>query len=60
VSTPTAIAIMGWPSAEMAARYQHVLDGIRKGVADQVGACCGSEGNLRPEIPESGSITGTA
>jgi integrase len=37
VPTPTAMAIMGWSSAEMAARYQHVLDSIRKGVADQVG-----------------------
>jgi integrase len=36
VPTPTAMAIMGWSSAEMAARYQHVLDSIRKGVADQV------------------------
>lgn len=26
VPTPTAMAIMGWSSAEMAARYQHVLD----------------------------------
>jgi integrase len=38
VPTPTAMAIMGWSSAEMAVRYQHVLDSIRKGVADQVGA----------------------
>jgi integrase len=37
VPTPTAMAIMGWSSAAMAARYQHVLDTIRKGVADQVG-----------------------
>jgi integrase len=37
VPTPTAMAIMGWSSAAMAARYQHVLDSIRKGVADQVG-----------------------
>ena len=37
VPTSTAIAIMGWLTAEMAARYQHVLDSIRKGVADQVG-----------------------
>lgn len=37
VPTPTAMAIMGWSSAEMAARYQHVLDSIREGVADQVG-----------------------
>jgi integrase len=37
VPTPTAMAIMGWSSAEMAAWYQHMLDSIRKGVADQVG-----------------------
>jgi len=37
VPTPTAMSIMGWSSAGMAARYQHVLDSIRKGVADQVG-----------------------
>ena len=37
VPTPTAMAIMGWSSAEMAARYQHVLDSIRKGVAEQIG-----------------------
>jgi integrase len=37
VPTPTAMSIMGWSSAGMAARYQHVLNSIRKGVADQVG-----------------------
>lgn len=37
VPTPTAMAMMGWSSGEMAARYQHVLDSIRKSVADQVG-----------------------
>lgn len=37
VPTPAAMAIMGWSSAEMAARYQDVLDSIRKDVADQVG-----------------------
>jgi integrase len=37
VPTTHAMAIMGWSSAEMAARYQPVLDSIRKGVADQVG-----------------------
>jgi hypothetical protein len=28
---------MGWSSAAMTAGYQHVLDTIHKGVADQVG-----------------------
>jgi hypothetical protein len=37
VPTPTAMSIMGWSSAGMAARHQHVLDSIRKGVAGQVG-----------------------
>ncbi|MGH3226577.1 MAG: hypothetical protein ACRDPY_49185 [Streptosporangiaceae bacterium] len=37
VPTPTAMAIMGWSSASMATRYQHVLDTIRKDVAYQIG-----------------------
>jgi integrase len=36
VPTPTAMAIMGWSSAAMATRYQHVLDSILKGVAGQI------------------------
>lgn len=37
VPTPTPMAVMGWSSAAMATRYQHVLDSIRKDVAGQVG-----------------------
>jgi integrase len=37
VPTTHAMAMMGWSSAETAARYQHMLDSIRRGVADQVG-----------------------
>jgi integrase len=37
VPTPTAMSIMGWSSPTMATRYQHVLDTIRKDVANQVG-----------------------
>jgi integrase len=37
VPTPTAMAIMGWSSAAMATRYQHVLGSIRRDVAIQVG-----------------------
>lgn len=37
IPTPTAMAIMGWSSAAMAARYQHVLNSIRHDVASQVG-----------------------
>lgn len=38
VPTPTVMAIMGWSSATMAKRYQHLTDSIRRGVADQVGS----------------------
>jgi integrase len=37
VPTPTAMAIMGWSSAAMAKRYQHILSSIRQDVAGQVG-----------------------
>ena len=37
VPTPTTMSIMGWSSPTMAKRYQHVLDAIRKDVANQVG-----------------------
>jgi integrase len=43
VPTPTAMAIMGWSSAAMATRYQHVLDSIRKDVAEQVGGLLWAE-----------------
>jgi integrase len=58
VPTPTAMAIMGWSSAEMAARYQHVLDSIRKGVADQVGGLLWDNGDGKPSIAED-STTGS-
>jgi integrase len=37
VPTPTVMAIMGWSSAAMAKRYQHLVDSIRMDVAKQVG-----------------------
>ncbi|MES9606175.1 tyrosine-type recombinase/integrase [Actinomadura sp. NPDC000929] len=37
VPTPTAMAIMGWSSASMATRYQHMSDTIRSDVAARVG-----------------------
>src|ERR1700728_158710 len=55
VPTPTAMAIMGWSSAEMAARYQHVLDSIRKGVADQVGGLLWGSVNETPDATELGA-----
>ncbi|MFC9971830.1 tyrosine-type recombinase/integrase [Spirillospora sp. NPDC127200] len=36
VPTPTAMAIMGWSSASMAKRYQHMSDAIRNDVAGRV------------------------
>lgn len=37
VPTSTVMRIMGWSSATMAKRYQHVVDSILTDVADQVG-----------------------
>ena len=48
VPTPTAMAIMGWSSAAMATRYQHVLDSIRKGVAGQVGGLLWESAEIAP------------
>jgi integrase len=36
VPTPTVMSLMGWSSAAMAGRYQHVIDKIRLEVAGQV------------------------
>jgi integrase len=38
VPVRTVMSLMGWSSADMAARYQHVTDTIREGVAGQVDA----------------------
>ena len=35
---PTVMALMGWSSESMAARYQHVTDAVRSEVARQVGS----------------------
>jgi integrase len=48
VPTPTAMAIMGWSSAAMAKRYQHLIDSVRRDVAKQVG------GLLRDEAEGDG------
>jgi hypothetical protein len=31
------MAIMGWSSAAMAKRYQHLIDSVRRDVAKQIG-----------------------
>lgn len=53
VPTSMAMATMGWSRAEMAARYQHVLDSIRKGVADQVGGLLWGTGDDGPNADRS-------
>lgn len=51
VPTPTAMAIMGWSSASMAKRYQHLIDSIRRDVAKQVGGLLWA---AEDEYPPSG------
>jgi integrase len=56
VPTPTAMAIMGWSSAAMAKRYQHVLDSIRQDVASQVGGLLWKEDELLDREGDSESL----
>ncbi|NUS86745.1 MAG: tyrosine-type recombinase/integrase [Streptomyces sp.] len=50
VSERLVMAIMGWSSSAMAARYQHVTDGMRRSVAEQVDGLIWK----RPDKPEQG------
>jgi integrase len=59
VPTATAMALMGWSSAAMATRYQHLIDSIRRDVAKQVGGLLWEPDGPQPEDaeepgPESG------
>lgn len=49
VPTPTVMAIMGWSSASMAKRYQHMIDSIRRDVADQVAGLLWTAADEPPE-----------
>jgi integrase len=49
VPTPTAMALMGWSSAAMAKRYQHLIDTIRRDVAKQVGGLLWDADDALPE-----------
>jgi integrase len=60
VPTPTAMAIMGWSSAAMATRYQHVLDSILKGVAGQVGGLLWDAPESDPAAADDDDGEGTA
>lgn len=33
-----AMSLMGWSSTSMASRYQHITEGLRRDVADDLGA----------------------
>ncbi len=48
VPTATAMALMGWSSAAMAKRYQHLIDAIRRDVAKQVGGLLWDADNESP------------
>lgn len=37
VTDRATMGLMGWSSASMAGRYQHLTDPIRKAVTDQIG-----------------------
>ncbi len=55
----TVMAIMGWSSSAMAARYQHVTDNIRQDVAKRVGGLIwmrpNGEADTAPGKPQEGS-----
>jgi integrase len=44
-----AMAIMGWSSAAMAKRYQHMIDSIRRDVAKQVGGLLWDAADIPPD-----------
>ncbi len=55
VPTPTAMAIMGWSSAAMAKRYQHLIDSIRRDVAKQVGGLLWDSADSGPDDDDDGA-----
>lgn len=57
VPTPTAMALMGWSSAAMAKRYQHLVDSIRHDVARQVGGLLWASDGTPPGGGNGGAAT---
>jgi integrase len=55
VPTATAMALMGWSSAAMATRYQHLIDSIRRDVAKQVGGLLWDAANGESDDGEEGA-----
>jgi len=59
----TVMAIMGWSSTAMAARYQHVIASIRRDVAQQIGGLLWKppiEGRTTGEEPSADGATPAA
>ncbi|MFB4304988.1 tyrosine-type recombinase/integrase [Actinomadura sp. GTD37] len=54
VPTPTAMAIMGWSSASMAKRYQHMSDVIRSDVAERVAGLLWEPTEDQDDDPDGG------
>ncbi|QXJ23068.1 site-specific integrase [Actinomadura graeca] len=57
VPTPTAMAIMGWSTAAMATRYQHMSDAIRNDVAVRVAGLLWEPTEDQDDDPEGGQET---
>ena len=53
VPTPTAMALMGWSSAAMAKRYQHLIDTIWMSPSKSA-ACSGTLAMPQPSVPRAG------
>jgi hypothetical protein len=58
IPTPTAMALMGWSSAVMAKRYQHLVDMIRQDVAQQVGQLLWDSDKAPPEAGQGSDASG--
>jgi hypothetical protein len=52
------MALMGWSSAAMAMRYQHLIDTIRRDVAKQVGGLLWDADDALPERAAGANETG--
>ncbi len=48
VSDRTAMDVMGWSKADMAKRYMHVPDDLRRRIADQVGGLLWADKDTSP------------
>ena len=58
ISERAVMAIMGWSSTAMAARYQHMVDPIRKDIAKRIGGLIWKVAADTTEEPSAGPVTG--